>query len=329
MKVSIVLPVYNVEEYIEECLESILKQTYHNIEVILIDDGSNDNSGKICDFFAQKDNRIKVIHKKNEGVSEARNIGIKESTGDYITFVDPDDWIVNNAIEKMVNAIQNTNAEAAFCRFIIDIIPEEMRYLYQPISKKEGNGIDAVTYMFDSLAYGTMVWNKLFKRDAIFKTDVDYIKFDKSLKCGEDQVWLVSVIKSLVKVCFLPDELYFWRVREGSAFRNNEISDIKISDIQAQEMTLEMLDERNKYLFSLVFRRTYEKIYQYLVVAYLNNQKDYYSILKMYEKKYTFKWLINGKRPIKRKIKQLLIIMFMMLKVDKALIKKMTNIELY
>ena len=104
-KVSIIVPIYNVEKYLSKCIESILSQTYKNIEIILVDDGSPDNSPQICDEYAKKDDRIIVIHKANGGVSSARNAGIDIATGKYIGFVDPDDYIENNMYELMVNKI--------------------------------------------------------------------------------------------------------------------------------------------------------------------------------------------------------------------------------
>ena len=96
--VSIIIPVYKVEEYLEKCIESVTSQSYTNLEIILVDDGSPDNSGKICDSFAEKDKRIKVIHKENGGLSDARNVGIRMSTGKYLVLLDSDDWIHNNSL---------------------------------------------------------------------------------------------------------------------------------------------------------------------------------------------------------------------------------------
>ena len=91
--ISIIIPVYNVEKYLKECVDSVRKQTYKNLEIILIDDGSKDNSGKLCDELAKEDNRIKVIHKENGGLSDARNVGIENATGEYIQFIDSDDFV--------------------------------------------------------------------------------------------------------------------------------------------------------------------------------------------------------------------------------------------
>ena len=107
--ITIVVPVYNVEKYLRKCIDSILNQTYKNLEIILVDDGSPDNCGQICDEYAKKDNRIKVIHKENGGVSQARNVGIDNSNGEFIAFVDPDDYIEKEMLYKLKNNIENVD----------------------------------------------------------------------------------------------------------------------------------------------------------------------------------------------------------------------------
>lgn len=139
-KVTIVVPVYNTEKYLDECIKSIVNQTYENIEVILIDDGSKDNSPKICDKWAQKDSRIQVIHKMNEGAGIARNTGISNASGEYICFFDSDDYIEPYTIEKSLNALLENNADIVLFGFC-DItangktkrvhIPNPQKYIYE------------------------------------------------------------------------------------------------------------------------------------------------------------------------------------------------------
>ena len=117
-KISVIVPVYNVEQYLEKCMESILNQTYKNIEVLLIDDGSTDKSGSICDFYAGKDNRVRVHHKENEGLSEARNIGVALASANYIVFVDSDDYIVPDMLEVLYNRMQEDKSDLAICNFL-------------------------------------------------------------------------------------------------------------------------------------------------------------------------------------------------------------------
>ena len=114
-KISIIVPIYNVEQYLDKCIESLVNQTYKNLEIILIDDGSKDNSRKIVNSWTAKDNRIKSIHKKNGGLSDARNAGMKIATGDYIGFVDSDDWINYKMYEVLINNLEKYNADISAC----------------------------------------------------------------------------------------------------------------------------------------------------------------------------------------------------------------------
>ena len=114
-KISVIVPVYKAEKFLSNCIKSILNQTYHDLEVILVDDGSPDSSGQICEEYAKKDNRIKVIHQKNAGVAAARNVGLDLATGDYITFVDSDDYIRPQMYEKMLKCAQNNHCDLVMC----------------------------------------------------------------------------------------------------------------------------------------------------------------------------------------------------------------------
>lgn len=117
MLVSIIVPIYNTAIYLEQCLDSIINQTYNNIEIILINDGSTDDSGKVCDAYAQKDSRIIVIHQENKGLAATRNIGIEVSTGDYIMFLDSDDWLDNDICEILVSALREHNVQISMCSY--------------------------------------------------------------------------------------------------------------------------------------------------------------------------------------------------------------------
>ena len=168
--ISVIIPVYNVEKYLIKCLDSIINQTYKNIEIILIDDGSPDNCGRICDEYAKRDYRIKVIHKKNEGVAAARNEGLKESKGNYITFVDSDDIVKDDYIEYLYNILTKNDADIACCNF---------EYIYEQktnYNKRECKEEKIIVYdkkeALENLLYqkeiDTSPWGKIYRKD-IFK----------------------------------------------------------------------------------------------------------------------------------------------------------------
>ena len=120
--ISVIIPCYNVEKYIDRCMESVLNQTYRELEIILVDDGSTDRTGNICDRYSQIDARVKVIHKENRGLSSARNAGLDICQGDYIFFVDSDDWISHNMYEKMLSSLKSVNADIAVCGWVEEFL---------------------------------------------------------------------------------------------------------------------------------------------------------------------------------------------------------------
>ena len=133
-KISVIVPVFNVENYLEKCVKSIIEQTYKNLEVILVDDGSTDKSGFLCDELKKQDYRIKVIHKTNGGLSDARNAGIQVSTGKYLSFIDSDDYLERTALEQMMQAILISHSEIAICVFMM--MGVQKNFIIQQIIKK-------------------------------------------------------------------------------------------------------------------------------------------------------------------------------------------------
>lgn len=166
-KISVIVPVYKVEPYLARCIESIQKQTYFNLEIILVDDGSPDNCGNLCDEYAAKDNRICVIHKKNGGLSDARNAGIESASGSYLCFADSDDWLDRDMIALLYKLCIEKNADISECSFrniYSGYIQEETACTAQLI---EGNHIFALKKMLEWKYFKPVAWNKLYKRSVI------------------------------------------------------------------------------------------------------------------------------------------------------------------
>lgn len=213
---SIIVPLYNVEDYLIQCLESIINQTYKNLEIILIDDGSTDNSGKICDEYQKKDKRIKVIHKENGGVASARNIGLENVTGDYIWFVDSDDYIELNAVDTIINKMKEENLDIlvikSYCDFNGKIIERQPKFINKNISKE-------ILYILQT----PMPWGKIYKfcvwKDFHFKNGIIY----------EDLGCIPGLINNATKVGFLDKFLYYYRIRQASIMRKKQFSE-KIED---------------------------------------------------------------------------------------------------
>lgn len=223
--VSVIVAVYNIEEYLSRCVDSILAQTYRNLEIILVDDGSKDQSGSICDSYAEKDRRIKVIHKKNGGLSDARNAGMNAATGEYIGFVDGDDWIEPDMYRAMYFACEKEKAQAAVCR-------------YKQITKSgiiDGSAGNSVSLSRDEaleiyvcgderyLIYNS-VWSKLFARDL-----VEGMRFPVG-KNSEDIMFTTRAFCRMERLVYL-DEAYYNYVldREGSIM-NEKAGERRLKD---------------------------------------------------------------------------------------------------
>lgn len=163
--ISIIVPVYNVEKYLDKCVNSIVNQTYKNLEIILVDDGATDNSPKMCDEWAKKDDRIKVIHKANGGLSDARNTGIKNATGDYLAFVDSDDYIESDIYEVLYKMILRDNADLAMCSFKkVDEQGNDIETKNNVIAEVIGKKEFFERMMNDHSGFYVVAWNKLYKK---------------------------------------------------------------------------------------------------------------------------------------------------------------------
>lgn len=213
--ISIIVPVYKVENYLEKCIKSIINQTYKNIEIILIDDGSPDNCGMICDKYAKNDDRIKVIHKKNGGLSEARNYGIESSTGEYIMFVDSDDYIDKNMCEQLLIAAQKYNTDITMCE--IYEIKGNKKYA-STISNLERNKVlNGITVMKEFfLRYAIELyasWNKLYKRELFFlETN---IRFPVG-ELYEDMFIDYKLYYASKRIIIIPYKFYYYVQRKDS-----------------------------------------------------------------------------------------------------------------
>lgn len=215
MKVSIIIPVYNCERYLDRCVESVLQQTYRNIELILVDDGSTDGSGKCCDTWAERDSRVKVIHQANGGVSAARNAGLDMVTGDYIGFVDADDWVEPDLVECVLGAAVTNNADMV---------------LFDPfvhIENRNATTIDSIHFFPESvlLTKGEITPEKLrFVAGAIWRfvyrrkiLEDHKIRFETQLPLSEDKIFNIAALGCSDLVFYLRKPFYHYWINGGSA----------------------------------------------------------------------------------------------------------------
>lgn len=200
--VSIVCPVYNVEKYINRCIDSFLAQTLSNWELIMIDDGSSDSSGFICDDFARSDDRIKVIHKENGGVSAARQTGMDAALGEYIIHADPDDWAESTMLEELYSKAKEDDADMVICDFYVD---EGRSSIYKKQKPSSLQAYVVLEELFGKL-HGSC-WNKLVKRTCCIRYNA---KFPEGINYGEDTCFNVQLLQHNIKVSYLDKAFYHY-----------------------------------------------------------------------------------------------------------------------
>lgn len=208
-KISVIVPVYNVEKYLPACLDSLVGQTYRNLEIILVDDGSTDSSGKICDKYAEKDSRIRVIHRENGGLSIARNSGLEWASGVYVSFVDSDDWLSKNAFRILYHGLKKYNAQCAVGRFT-HVMDKDGKLTYEKRVKYPVRCDSSREAMKHALLCGSSACNRLFER-----TLFEDIRFPE-YKTNEDEIAILRVYEKCRRVVFLNKYTYFYRRRPHS-----------------------------------------------------------------------------------------------------------------
>lgn len=215
IKISVIVPVFNVEKYLYKCIDSIVNQTYSNLEIILVDDGSTDNCGVICDNYSLKDNRIKTIHKKNGGLSDARNAGLEVAAGDYVSFIDSDDYIHKSFYEILIGLIVKYDGDIAQCEYL-NIYEEDTNnfnkdkfHIDEKVTVLDNNAV--LNNLFNENYINTVVvWNKLYKKD-LFK-DIRYPKG----KVHEDEYTTYKVLFNTNKMILTCRQMYYYLQRSTS-----------------------------------------------------------------------------------------------------------------
>ena len=236
--ISVIIPVYNVEKYLRKCVYSVINQTYKDLEIILVDDGSTDASGSICDEFIKLDKRIKVIHKENGGLSDARNVGIDIANGDYIAFLDSDDWIDIKCYEKLYKIIKKYDADIACCNFRKAY--KETEELEHSSKEQVYSNIDALKEIYLNKGLQMIVaWNKLQKKELFI--DKRYPKG----KIHEDEFLTPKILYDAKKIAYTDDELIYYRYVENS-ITNSKFSYKNLVYLEALENRMKLFKEINE-----------------------------------------------------------------------------------
>lgn len=287
-KVSIIVPFYNVQLYIGDCLKSLLEQTYENYEIVLINDGSTDKSEEICCKFDSK--KIIKVYQENQGVSIARNNGISHAKGDYIIFVDSDDIVSKNYISELVNSLENFNADMSICNYTDNI--NEINKVKKVIKSKVVNAKEIHDNIIKNNLKEGYLWNKIFKKDVIERNN---LKFQEGIRVWEDLYFVLEYLDKIKNVVILEKNLYYYRARVGSAVNSKE--------------TANGLEDKLKILKLILLKnncKQYEENYNGIKKLYVTILLKYL-MLKANEKELDQKNLIRTKlkevSKLKKKVK--------------------------
>ena len=264
--ITIIIPVYKIEKYLDECVESVVNQTYKNLEIILVDDGSPDTCPQICDKWAEKDKRIIAVHKENGGVSTARNAGLKIAKGDYIGFIDGDDYAESDWAEFLLNLVLEYDADISRCSYSFDYCGREENKTNEVSDKiVTFNSRDEILETLVPSGFKSRVlWNKLYKKEIL-----DGVKFNPSLRYCEDTAFNFLAMKNANKMVAHDLPKYHYRI-----FDEQNSSNYKFSLITMNALDVILADE-------CCPRGMYYRYYWYgsrqLIYAYQNHDKETYA----------------------------------------------------
>lgn len=244
--ISIVVPVYNVEKYVKKCIDSILKQTYSDYELILVNDGSLDSSGEICSYYANSDCRIKVIHKKNGGLSDARNTGIQQAKGDWITFIDSDDYVSEDYLETLYNLIVYNNADISIASFTV--VSKFKNADFSDGSKSIMNSEETIRRMLLGEGFDMGAWGKMY-RTSFFKNNLYPVG-----KLFEDSKTTYQIISQANKIAFYSKSIYYYMNRKESIV-NSKFSENKLDLIEMNLLSREFILKKYPRLTNETNRR--------------------------------------------------------------------------
>ena len=224
--VSVIIPVYNVEKYLRQCIDSIINQSYENLEILIIDDGSTDDSGRICDIYAERDNRIKVHHIENRGLSAARNYGLNHATGEYISFIDSDDWFELDAIKTVIGIAENSGADIVCFKHITEyngsrkVLRITKQKNHNTNSYNVFNGESIMEEYCTGTSIGFGAWSKIYR-----KSIIDEVRFPEG-RNFEDVATIYKVVLKAKRIACIENRLTHYRARKTSITRSHDLKNI-------------------------------------------------------------------------------------------------------
>lgn len=293
-KISVIIPIYNTAPYLERCLSSITLQTYGDLEIICVDDGSTDGSGRIVDQFAERDKRVVALHQQNAGVSRARNVGLKHATGDYIAFCDSDDWIEADMYQQMAEIMESENLDMVAVGWYKDSDEEKEEIRNRLPVSHEIIGRDLLLeylYKRDYYRGFAFIWTKLFRREILLEPSGKFLEFDEKLVIGEDVLYLAEVAINIKKTKYIDRAFYHYIQRDSSGSHTKDL--YKLRDwVRAYERIISLFEKSHvesntvnyvKRFLVYISSKLAQMAYEQKDIEMLKTSQNF---MRMYEKEY-------------------------------------------
>lgn len=303
--VSIIVPIYNAEKHLERCLRSLECQTYSEYEVLLIDDGSKDTSSNICKNYAKINAKFQYIYQDNGGVSKARNTGLRKARGEYITFVDADDWVESTYIEKMLSICEERKCEIVLCCRIVEDGKKSVVVRFDDVDyikcENTKNFLPTANHLYGA------VWGGVFSLSSI-----DDVRFDENIHFGEDMLFISEIIVKCKKIARINEALYhYWKDSQEDTLSKGEFSKKRLSNLEAYRKTA-MIFKDSRAAYKVILGR-YGDACSYFISRYYSNpefkSKFYKSILLEYRRNYLY-MVRTYKKNVKWKLYDLFLLLW-------------------
>ncbi|MBE6091988.1 MAG: glycosyltransferase family 2 protein [Selenomonas ruminantium] len=305
---TITMPVYNVERYLKRGIESVLGQKFNDFELIIVDDGSTDNSGNICDYYANLDDRVRVIHQDNQGLVAAREVALNIANGEYIGFVDPDDWVEYDFFEKLIEGMKQTDADVVIGGYVLEYeVNSKVKNRFNNsqmmvISRDEG-----IENLFTHKLYQWELWDKIYRKEVI-----ENISINKKIKCGEDLLRVYHAFCKSNKICVLPLYGYHY-VQRCDSMTRSKIKNYEDTVFYAMSTLDEVIDRENEVIKN-AFKMRKNRFLLIEIIEMLKRGNVADKLVKELYKQYIE--IIFGNYPIRFKL--ISILMFFMFKIKRG-----------
>lgn len=274
-KASVIVPIYNVAAYLNQCVASLVRQSYPNLEIILVDDGATDDSGAIAEQWGKKDARVRVFHRQNEGLSVARNIGIQAATGEYLLFVDSDDYVAESYVENLVDALESEDADISMCKYYTVWADEITLEQKLPAEKRSISTEEYLKLFYTYSGHYSVVWNKAYRKKLF-----EHVSFEEG-KRNEDARIMLFIMLEANKVAHTPDGLYYYRQRQSSIMNGVSKDKVLRSELDWIAEHLTVLKENGKdTLYTLALKLYFNKMAEFYVYLEGTYKKEIKQALK-------------------------------------------------